>query len=129
MATVSLYLAVTFVMALVAILLRLPPLVGFLAAGFVLQAIGAEVLPGLDTFAGLGVTLLLFGIGLKLDVRGLLHREVWLTSLSHMVVMTVLGAGFLAVLALTGSGLVTRDGGDGLLLWVSRSPSPARSSR
>lgn len=116
MATVSLYLSVTFACALVAIVLRLPPLVGFLAAGFVLQSIGAAVLPGLDTLADLGVTLLLFGIGLKLDPRSLVRREVWLTSISHMVVMTLLGAGFLAVLTLGGSELVTGAGGRGLLL-------------
>jgi predicted Kef-type K+ transport protein len=37
---------------------RLPPLVGFLAAGFVINALDVGVVPELDVLADLGVTLL-----------------------------------------------------------------------
>ncbi|MBL0712561.1 MAG: cation:proton antiporter [Desulfosarcina sp.] len=47
----------------------LPPLIGFLAAGFVLNALGAEGGTFLQEIADLGVTLLLFCIGLKLRVK------------------------------------------------------------
>jgi predicted Kef-type K+ transport protein len=82
--TVATYLIVTLVCGVAAAAIRLPPLVGFLVAGFALNAMGVEHLPELSTLADLGVTLLLFGIGLKLDVRSLLRREVWLTSIAHM---------------------------------------------
>jgi glutathione-regulated potassium-efflux system ancillary protein KefC len=88
---------------------RLPPLVGFLLAGFVLRLLGVEAVPALDVVAGLGVTILLFGIGLKVDVRSLLRREVWATSSVHLVVSTALGAGFLWLLGLVGVSLVGAD--------------------
>lgn len=100
MAVVSSYLTAIFLCALVAVLLRLPPLVGFLAAGFALHALGVPELPALETVSDLGVTLLLFGIGLKLDARLLLRREVWLTALAHMATFAVLGAGVVKLLML-----------------------------
>lgn len=59
----ALYLGAAVVAGMLAVLLRLPPLVGFLAAGFALGGLGAPELDGLDTLADLGVALLLFGIG------------------------------------------------------------------
>ncbi|AEG45069.1 cation:proton antiporter family protein [Isoptericola variabilis] len=91
---------------MLAVLLRLPPLVGFLAAGFALGGLGAPELDGLDTLADLGVALLLFGIGLKLDVRSLARREIWLTTAAHMVLMTAVAVGFLGVLAVAGFALL-----------------------
>lgn len=61
-----LMIALAFVVGFAVQLVRLPPLVGFLAAGFALNAMGFERSPMLDTIANLGVTLLLFTIGLKL---------------------------------------------------------------
>ncbi|MAU81995.1 cation:proton antiporter [Gordonia sp. GW1C4-4] len=86
--------------------LRLPPLVGFLAAGFVLNAMNVEDLPQLDVLADLGVTLLLFAIGLKLDVRILLRREVWLTTSVHMVISVVLGSIAMWVAAVAGMAML-----------------------
>ena len=106
MSTVAVYLVVTFGLGLTAVLLRLPPLVGFLAAGFVLNAIHVEHLAILDTIANLGVTLLLFGIGLKLDVRSLLQKEVWLTASLHLALSVAVGAAFVLGLASTGLALV-----------------------
>ncbi|PRC60327.1 potassium transporter Kef, partial [Mycobacterium sp. ITM-2017-0098] len=76
MSVVAVYLIVTFGLGGLAMAVRLPPLVGFLAAGFVLNALNVAELPQLDVIADLGVTLLLFAIGLKLNVRILLRREV-----------------------------------------------------
>ncbi len=55
----------------------LPPLVGYLAAGFALHALGVEGSTVLEEVSDLGVTLLLFTIGLKLRLRTLLRPEVW----------------------------------------------------
>lgn len=88
-------------------LVRLPPLVGFLAAGFALNALGFERSPVLDTIANLGVTLLLFTIGLKLDIRTLLRAEVWASASLHIVGSTLLFAGLLFALKALGLALVS----------------------
>lgn len=116
MTTVSLYLAVTFLAAMIAVAIRLPPLVGFLAAGFVLNGIGVEQFAALHTLADLGVTLLLFGIGLKLDVRSLIRREVWLTSAAHMGLMVAMGLGLLALIKLLSFPLLARTDFEALVL-------------
>jgi predicted Kef-type K+ transport protein len=64
----------------------LPPLVGFLAAGFVLRALGAETTPLLDEVAHAGVLLLLFAVGLKLRLKTFFRHEVWGTSIVHLAV-------------------------------------------
>lgn len=64
-------------------------MVGFLVAGFAYNAAGLEQPGGLQQVADLGVTLLLFTIGLKLDLRGLAKTEIWGTSLAHILVSTV----------------------------------------
>lgn len=99
---VAVYLFVTFVLGMLALRLKLPPLVGFLVAGFVLNWLNVENLEALGTIADLGVTLLLFGIGLKLDVRMLFRKEVWATSIAHMALSTAGAIGVLWLLALAG---------------------------
>lgn len=101
-ATVLIYLSAVLVAGLGALLLRLPPLVGFLAAGFLLNGLGIEKVVGLDAIAEMGVTLMLFAIGLKFDVRALLGKEVCLTASAHMAATVVVGTGFLSLLTLTG---------------------------
>ena len=66
----------------------LPPMVGFLVAGFAYNMAGLTPPPGLELVADLGITLLLFSIGLKLDVRGLLKPEIWASSTAQMAVTT-----------------------------------------
>ncbi len=78
-------IALAFAAGFAAQLVKLPPLIGFLAAGFILNALGFEKTAALDTIANLGVTLLLFTIGLKLDIRTLLRGEVWGSATLHLV--------------------------------------------
>lgn len=76
----------------------LPPLVGFLAAGFILNAFGFKGGEALQAFADLGVTLLLFSIGLKLRVKSLTSPEVWAGASLHMAVtVAIFGAGVLTL--------------------------------
>ncbi|MEN8214253.1 MAG: cation:proton antiporter family protein [Pseudomonadota bacterium] len=83
----------------------LPPLVGFLAAGFVLNLLGVSGGGMLDKIADMGITLLLFSIGLKLDLKNLLHPRVWaVTSLHIVITVIVFGAG-IYLLALVGAPL------------------------
>lgn len=66
----------------------LPPMIGFLAAGFAYNLAGFEQPAGLQLIADLGVTLLLFTIGLKLNLKDLATAEIWGTSLTHIVLST-----------------------------------------
>ncbi|HET8699513.1 MAG TPA: potassium transporter KefC, partial [Gammaproteobacteria bacterium] len=70
----------------------LPPLVGFLSAGFVFSALGLERSPMLADLAHAGVLLLLFAVGLKLRIKTLLRYEVWGTALVHLVLTGAAGA-------------------------------------
>jgi len=80
--------------------LGLPPLIGYLAAGFMLNAFGVQMTPGLNEIANLGVTLMLFTIGLKLNIRDLLKPEIWGGTLANSGLWTLLFAG-LALFAST----------------------------
>ncbi len=113
---VGVYLVAAVVGGLLAVAVRLPPLVGYLAAGFALGAMGAPEPSGLDAIAELGVVLLLFAIGLKFDVRTLLRREIWVTTSVHVVLATAVGTGFLGLLALVGPPLVADEPLGGLAL-------------
>ncbi len=65
----------------------LPALIGYLTAGFVLHELGTTGGPLLEKFSEIGVTLLLFSIGLKLRPKELLEARVWGTTMAHMAVM------------------------------------------
>ena len=65
----------------------LPALIGYLAAGFVLHEMGTTSGPLLEEIAGIGISLLLFSIGLKLRPRDLLTTKVWGSTFAHMAVM------------------------------------------
>lgn len=96
MLTTTLWLSFAFGLGLLARLLRLPPLVGFLAAGFVLSFNGHETNGALDYIAHVGVLLLLFGVGLKLRLKSLLRLEVLAGSLIHLAMSSVI---FIVLLA------------------------------
>ncbi len=96
------YLAVIFGCGLVAWIIRLPPLVGFLAAGFILNAMHAQQVAGIPLLADIGVTLMLFAVGLRLDLRSLVGKPVWLGGGIHTLAITATGAGFLALLSVLG---------------------------
>ncbi|MDJ0990813.1 MAG: cation:proton antiporter [Desulfobacterales bacterium] len=83
----------------------LPPLVGFLLAGFALNALGVEGGAFLRDISDLGVTLLLFTIGLKFKVKSLLQAEIWAGTSLHMAVTVLLFGGGLALLSSTGIAL------------------------
>lgn len=101
---------------LVAGAVRLPPLLGFLVAGFALHLLGVEPVPAVDTAADLGVTVLLFGVGLKLDVRTLLQREVWATATIHLGAWSLVTAAVLGLVGLVGAGLAAEADLRALLL-------------
>ena len=79
-------------------LIQLPPLVGYLIAGFLLNALGVEPSANLETLANIGITLMLFTIGLKLNVGTLLKPEVYVSTLSITSIWVLLVAALLFVL-------------------------------
>ncbi|WP_375750798.1 cation:proton antiporter [Vibrio sp. HN007] len=96
-----------FISGFIALKLNLPPLVGFLLAGFGLNFLGYQSNETIVLLADLGVTLLLFTIGLKLDIKTLLSKEIWAGATIHnllstafftcsFLVLKILGIHFLA---------------------------------
>ena len=83
----------------------LPPLVGYLLAGFGLYAGGSRLTPTLEEFAEMGVTLLLFTIGLKLRLGSLLMPQIWAVAVLHMLAVVVLTALFIVFLGVGGISL------------------------
>ncbi|WP_430735475.1 cation:proton antiporter [Halodesulfovibrio aestuarii] len=96
-------LSVTFVLGLLANRVGLPALVGFLVAGFILNLLGFSTSENIQLVGDMGVTLLLFTIGLKLKIKQLLRPEIWAAGSIHMLI-TVLFFG-LGIQLLTFAGL------------------------
>ncbi len=98
-------LAVAFLLGFGARVIGLPPLIGFLAAGFVLNAIGIEGDAIIEKVGDIGVMLLLFAIGLKLKVKGLARGEIWGGASLHMLCVVVVLSVIFYSLALAGFSL------------------------
>ncbi len=78
-----------FVLGALVSRIGLPPLVGYLIAGFVLNSLGVEAGDRLEEIANAGVTLLLFTIGLKLKLKSLASPDVWAGATLHMLITVV----------------------------------------
>ncbi|MBW7471281.1 cation:proton antiporter [Marinobacter sp. M216] len=85
----ALWISFAFALGLLVKGAGLPPLVGYLAAGFLLSGLSdvsgltIEATDALTHIAHLGVLLLLFTVGLKLKLRSIVSREVIGGSLLH----------------------------------------------
>jgi predicted Kef-type K+ transport protein len=81
------WILAAFLMGALAWRIGLPPLVGFLASGFLFGALGAESNELLEVLADAGVLLLLFAVGLKLRFRTLIRTEVWGSATAHLLII------------------------------------------
>ncbi|MFK7989002.1 MAG: cation:proton antiporter [Sandaracinaceae bacterium] len=99
------WIGIAFVFGLVARRLGQPPLLGFLAAGFGLELLGLRPDASLIELAHVGILLLLFTIGLKLDLRALLTRHVLGTSAIHLATSTGVLLALIVGLGAAGVGL------------------------
>ena len=105
-----------FIAGFIALKCNLPPLVGFLLAGFGLNAAGFTSNDTISTLADLGVTLLLFTIGLKLDIKTLLSKEIWAGATIHNVLATTIFAAALLCLKVLGVGSLASMNLDQIIL-------------
>ena len=99
------WLTIAFILGFLMQLAGLPPLVGYLIAGFVLNTMGASTGGFIEILSDLGVTLLLFTIGLKVKLRNLSNPEVYGGTLIHMAMTTLLFGTILTLVALNAGGL------------------------
>lgn len=89
-----------FICGLAAKSTALPPSIGFLAAGFILNISGYQSDESLSLLSNLGITIMLFTIGLKLNVKNLFKTEVWLGCSLHTILWIVVTITFVKLLAL-----------------------------
>lgn len=87
-----LWIGAAFVLGLLGRQVGLPPLAGYLVAGFALHAFDVEGGAILDAVAHIGVLLLLFSLGLKLDLRSLIHRSILGSAAVHLAITAALFA-------------------------------------
>ena len=81
------WITLAFCLGFLARSIGLPPLVGFLATGFVLNYLGIVSSEVLQKLADLGITLLLFTVGLKLNLKMLIRPQVWAVTVLHTTII------------------------------------------
>ena len=86
----AIMLIAAFILGFLARQIGLPPLLGFLAAGFVLNFFGIDGGETLQHVADTGIMLLLFSIGLKVRIKNLLVPEIWAVATLHLLAVIVL---------------------------------------
>ena len=104
----TVWISLAFLCGWLAKRITLPPLIGFLAAGFALNALDiTQGSQAMDVASSIGVMLLLFTIGLKLNVRDLIEKVILLGTSLQMLTMTVLMGGLVFLLSVSGLQLFT----------------------
>ncbi len=94
-----------FIFGVAAGRVNLPPLVGYLVAGFVLNGLDIQGGETLQNLADAGVTLLLFTIGLKLKIKNLIKPIIWAGATVHMGVTVLFFTLLLWAMGLSGVGI------------------------
>jgi predicted Kef-type K+ transport protein len=83
------WISAAFFSGLIANRLYLPPLVGYLAAGYAMHCLNIAPLQNLNHLADIGIELLLFSVGLKLKPSSLIRPEVLSVGGLHLLLMAV----------------------------------------
>ena len=97
------WILVAFALGYVLTRMGLPPLVGYLIGGFALNFFGlTEGSDVLERISEVGITLLLFSVGLKLKLSTLARAEVWGVASVHMLITVLLFGGLITLLATAG---------------------------
>lgn len=108
-----LWIFAALVLGLLAKAMGVPPLVGFLLAGFGLSALGTQPSAFIEEAADLGITLLLFTIGLHMTLRMFARPEVWGVAVAHAALFTAVLSGMLFVVTLIPGGPIAGAGIEG----------------
>ena len=101
------WITVAFLMGFASRMVGLPPLIGFLATGFLISTQGIVTGEVLQKLSDLGITLLLFSIGLKLDLKSLVRPQVWGVASIHLVLVTLAFGALLMLFTIGGLPLFT----------------------
>lgn len=102
------WLTIAFICGFIVKQAGLPPLTGFLGAGFLLNALGlTEGTIALDRIADIGILIMLFTIGLKLKLKSLLKPEIWAGTTLHTVITTMVTGGIIFLLSSAGLSLIS----------------------
>ena len=101
------WIGFAFICGLLTKLISLPPSIGYLAAGFILHFLGYQADSMVTVLADIGITLMLFTIGLKLNIKDLVKSEVWFGTLSHSILWLLIGLVLLKSIALISISLVS----------------------
>lgn len=104
------WILLAFVLGLLSRAVGLPPMVGFLVTGFTLNLYGIASGEVLQKLSDLGITLLLFTVGLKLNLRTLARPQVWAVAGLHMSIAVGGFAAAIYLLALAGTPLASGVG-------------------
>ncbi len=96
-----LYIAVAFALGYVFQKVGLPPLLGYLAGGFLLSAFGYDSSGVLDQLAHIGVILLLFTLGMKIRLKNFLQPEVAVSGLLQIIISVALLSGLFFVIGIS----------------------------
>ena len=91
---VILWISAAFAAGFLASQLKMPPLVGYLAAGYGLSALGYSASSTLYALADVGILLLLFTVGLKLRLQTLIKSEVMGVGGLHILVVALVSGLF-----------------------------------
>ena len=83
------WIVAAFLAGVAAKALRLPTLVGYLAAGLVLGVFGVQSSGLIEAVGDLGVVLLLFTVGLHISFRSLIQPQVLGVGVVHLLISTV----------------------------------------
>jgi glutathione-regulated potassium-efflux system ancillary protein KefC len=94
-----LWILAAYILGLAAKRMGLPPLVGYLLAGFGLSAMGKEASPAIHDIAHFGVLLMLFMVGLKLRLKNLLQKEVLGAGGLHLLLFGAIAVATVGLLA------------------------------
>lgn len=96
--TNSIWIASVFLSGFVFKRLNLPPMLGFLISGFLMNFLGlTDGSLALEEIADLGIFLLLFTIGLKLELKGLARPVIWGGATVHAIITIFLFSLFIFI--------------------------------
>ena len=94
------WIVAAFLAGAVAKLVRLPTLVGYLAAGLVLALFGVQSNELIKAIGDFGVVMLLFTVGLHISFRSLVQPQVLGVGILHLAISTAVFTAVLFVLQL-----------------------------